>query len=132
MTSTSPLARQHRPLEERRRALDLTLLDATPRRGWRLVTLTETDAQLVKGHPTRHLLHLILTFCTFGLWMPVWILVAIMTGEKRRTLVVDDFGTVADGKRRPRGRFAKGRTVAFMAKDLAGKNGVPGTAGASV
>ena len=104
------MARQHRPLEQPRNALDLTLLDATPRRGWRLVTLTETEAQFVKGHPTSRLLHLILTVCTFGLWVPFWILVAIMTGEKHRTLVVD--GTVVGGKRRAIGRFAKGRTVA--------------------
>ena len=112
MPSTSPIARQHRPLEERRRALDLTLLGATPRRGWRLVTLTESEAQFVKGHPTSRLLQLILTFCTFGFWVPFWILVAIMTGEKHRTLVVDEFGAVVGGKRRATDRFAKGRTVA--------------------
>ena len=105
------MARQHRPLEQRRNALDLTLLDATPRRGWRLVTLTETEAQFVKGHPMSRLLHLILTVCTFGLSGALW-----DPGRDHdrgeAPYVGRRFGTAVGGKRRAIGRFAKGRTVA--------------------
>lgn len=63
--------------------------------GWKVISQTETQAQLVKGKPTNHLLHLILSVITIGFWIPVWICVAIFTGEKRRFVNVDAHGRVS-------------------------------------
>lgn len=32
---------------------------------------------------TNHILHLLLSLVTFGLWLPVWIIIAIRNGEAR-------------------------------------------------
>jgi len=49
---------------------------------------------VVTGKPTNHILHLLLSIFTLGLWIPVWIILAIVGGEKRRIIAVDDFGQV--------------------------------------
>ena len=54
--------------------------------GYRVESLTPTQAVVVKGRRTNHLLHLILTLVTLGVWAIVWILVAIFGGEKRKVL----------------------------------------------
>lgn len=54
--------------------------------GWRVESRTETQAIVVKGHRPNHILHLILSIVTLGIWIPVWIGVAIFAGEKRKTL----------------------------------------------
>lgn len=41
--------------------------------------------------PCNHVLHLILTLATFGLWSPVWILCAI-TGRKETTVHYGGYG----------------------------------------
>lgn len=63
-------------------------------RDWRLVQRTETQAQLVSGKPVSHVLHLLLSLITLGLWIPIWILVALVCGEKYKLLRVDEYGTV--------------------------------------
>ena len=62
--------------------------------GWRVQTQTQTQAQLVKGHRTNHVLHLILTLITLGIWVIVWILMVIFGGEKHRFVTVDDYGKI--------------------------------------
>jgi hypothetical protein len=52
-------------------------------------------ATLVRGHRPSHLLHLILSIITLGLWLIVWILVSVFSGEKRTMVSVDDYGNVA-------------------------------------
>lgn len=37
-------------------------------------------------HKTAHLLHLVLSVITAGLWVPVWILVAVSHGIERRKI----------------------------------------------
>jgi hypothetical protein len=39
--------------------------------------------QLKSKHETSHILHLILTIVTFGLWLIVWILISITNRTKR-------------------------------------------------
>jgi|SRR5262252_8900202 len=56
--------------------------------GWRVESLTTTQAVLVKGKRPNHLLHLLLTVFTAGLWLPGWIVVAVASGEKRRVITV--------------------------------------------
>jgi hypothetical protein len=64
------------------------------RRGWRLEHRTENQAQLVKGKHTSHLLHLVLSLITLGIWIPIWILVSLLGGQKQKFLSVDEYGTV--------------------------------------
>ena len=80
-------------LEERSEILANSVQRAA-RKGWRVVSQTQTQAQLVKGKPTNHLLHLILCFVTLGIWIPVWIGVALFTGQKEVFVTVLEDGTV--------------------------------------
>ena len=52
--------------------------------GWQIESRTELSAVLVKGKPVNHVLHLLLSLVTVGLWIPVWIILAIAGGEKRK------------------------------------------------
>jgi hypothetical protein len=45
-------------------------------------------AVVVKGHRPNHILHLILSIITLGIWVPVWICITIFGGEKRKTVTV--------------------------------------------
>ena len=54
--------------------------------GWRVESQTETEAVLVKGSNTNHILHLLLAVFTVGLWIPVWIIVALTSGEQRKVV----------------------------------------------
>lgn len=40
-----------------------------------------------------HVLHLILTLSTLGIWAIVWIALALLGGEKRVLVQVDEWGT---------------------------------------
>lgn len=62
--------------------------------GWRVESQSDYQAVLVKGKPTNHLLHLVLTFLTFGLWLFVWPVVVLINREQRKVLTVDDYGNV--------------------------------------
>jgi hypothetical protein len=79
---------------EQRSAILAERLTWDARNGWRVTSQTQTQAQLAKGKPTSHLLHLVLTIITLGLWAIVWILVAIFGGEKHTFLSVDEYGRV--------------------------------------
>ena len=51
------------------------------------------------GHRVTHVLHLILSIITFGLWLIVWILMGVFGGEKRAMVTVDEYGNVRTGWR---------------------------------
>ena len=52
------------------------------------------SAVLVLGKRPNHVLHLLLTLVTAGMWLVVWLFLTLTSGEGRRTLIVDEFGTV--------------------------------------
>jgi hypothetical protein len=52
--------------------------------GWRIESRTAHSAVMVKGKPVNHILHLLLTLVTVGLWLPVWIFLTVARGEKRK------------------------------------------------
>lgn len=62
--------------------------------GYRVESQTDFSVTFVKGRRPNHLLHLILSVLTLGLWLFVWIGVAIMAGEKRRVLTIDAYGRI--------------------------------------
>ncbi len=57
--------------------------------GYRLESRTDTHAVMVKGRRPDHVLHLILTVLTLGLWSIVWIILAISRHERRRIITLD-------------------------------------------
>lgn len=65
------------------------------RSGFRVEHHTPTDVVLVGGRRVNHILHLLLTLVTFGLWAIVWIFLAAAGGEKRVALHVDQHGQVS-------------------------------------
>jgi hypothetical protein len=62
-------------------------------RGW-LAALTGVAASLIIRRRPNHVLHLILTLVTLGLWVFVWLGLAIFGGEKRMSVNVDEWGNV--------------------------------------
>ena len=62
--------------------------------GYRVESQSEFQAIIVRGKKPNHVLHLLLSIITAGLWLIVWIIVAIGGGERRRVISVDDVGTV--------------------------------------
>ena len=69
-------------------------------RGWRLRAKNPADAELVKGQPISHGLHIFFSIATVGLWLLVYIPLLIFGGEKHKYLRVDEKGMVSmvDGK----------------------------------
>lgn len=65
--------------------------------GARVETQSDYNAVLrYGGKPVNHVLHLILTLITAGLWLVVWVILAIAAsaGQKTFTLTVDEYGQV--------------------------------------
>jgi hypothetical protein len=63
--------------------------------GWRVESQGPTQAQLVKGKHTSHLLHFFLGLFTLGLWwITVWPAVTLLGGQKQKFLTVDEYGNV--------------------------------------
>ncbi len=86
---------------ERKRRLWVALQDEIAV-GGRIETQNEFAAVVVYGKKINHILHLLLCFCTFGLWSIVWFFQAVLGGEKRGLFDVDLSGqinaTMVDGR----------------------------------
>lgn len=59
-----------------------------------MLSQSDTQAQLVKGKRVNHVLHLILTILTFGLWVVVWLLVTAFGGERTAYITVTEYGQI--------------------------------------
>ena len=66
--------------------------------GYRVETQSDFQAIIIKGKPVNHILHLILSIFTLGIWLFVWLLLAITGGEKREIARVDEWGTTSVAK----------------------------------
>jgi len=62
--------------------------------GWRVESQADFQVVLVKGHRPNHVLHLILSIVTLGLWLIVWLIVALVSKERRMVLTVNEAGEV--------------------------------------
>ena len=80
--------------EERRELLARTVATQVAS-GARVESQSDHQAVVVKGKPVNHVLHLILSIVTFGVWAIVWIALAIFGGEKRSMVTVDEYGNAA-------------------------------------
>ena len=63
-------------------------------KGWRMESQGDFQVVMVKGRRANHLLHVILSVLTAGLWLIVWFCLVVFGGEKRQMLVLDEFGNV--------------------------------------
>ena len=80
----------------REQLLDQAII-ARAAQGGRVEHRTPDTVVMVMGKPVNHVLHLLLSlFCTCGLWVPVWLLLAAFGGEQRRILTVGPDGDVVD------------------------------------
>lgn len=64
--------------------------------GYRVESQSPTQAVLVTGRRPNHILHVILSVITLGLWLIVWFLVATFSGEKRKTISVSADGRLTE------------------------------------
>ena len=89
---------QERPERIRRDRLD-EAVQAAVFSGWSVESRSDFQAVLRRGRPVNHILHLILTFLTVGLWAIVWLLLVLTGGETREVVTVDAVGNVSRQRR---------------------------------
>jgi Na+/H+-translocating membrane pyrophosphatase len=77
--------------EQKRKIVESEITRAVSK-GARVELQTDETAVVVFGHRVNHVLHLILTLVTAGLWAIVWIIGALAGGERRQTLTISDAG----------------------------------------
>jgi hypothetical protein len=77
---------------EERKALLAQSIANEIRQGWRVESQTDYQAVIVHGSKPNHVLHLILTLVTIGIWGIVWIAVVAFGGEKRGVIQIDEYG----------------------------------------
>ncbi|MCM0622183.1 DUF2510 domain-containing protein [Nocardioides bruguierae] len=63
-------------------------------RGGRIESQSPNLIVVVTGRPISHVLHLLLSLLTCGLWLPVWLALAVIYGERRTMLSIGRDGRV--------------------------------------
>lgn len=80
--------------DERRSALAQRLA-FLGREGWRVESQSDFQAVVTKTSRPNHVLHFVLTILTAGLWLPVWIVLALKKKKQgRMVLTVNEAGEV--------------------------------------
>lgn len=89
--SAAPLARMD---PEMRRAKLALAVQQEVVAGGRVESQTEFTAIVRYGKPINNVLHLLLALVTFGFWIIVWLLVAIISASQKKTVMlsVDEYG----------------------------------------
>jgi hypothetical protein len=81
---------------EMRRALLNQALMAKATRGFRVESQHDFQAVVVKPANVNHVVHLIVTLLTCGLWLLVWLIIAMSAKTTRMIMYVDEFGQVSE------------------------------------
>ena len=79
---------------ERQRILSQYIAGEVTMRKARVETQVPDQAVLVYGKPVSHVLHVILSIFTAGLWLIPWLIMSFAGGEKRKIVRVDEFGNL--------------------------------------
>ena len=79
---------------ERKSILD-KLIVVQVGRGASEVMRTDFEVVLSYGGKANHVLHFILSLLTFGIWLIVWLFIALGNKPKRYTYTVDKFGAIS-------------------------------------
>lgn len=90
---THPIVPGRLPIQQRAAIMQQALRDLQFS-GWRIEMVDGPRAVVVTGAPVNHILHLLISFFTCGLWLPVWGLLAALGGVKRRHVYIDDYGNL--------------------------------------
>jgi hypothetical protein len=79
--------------EQRKEALAHAVANEV-RGGFNVQSQSDYQAVMIRpGQRTNHILHLILTIITGGLWLFVWVILALTHKKERREVIhVDEFG----------------------------------------
>lgn len=78
-------------------ALDIEVANHV-RIGWAVESRTPSMAVLRAGQRPNHVLHLILTLISCGVWGLAWIFIALTSRERRLSLVQNADGTISRTK----------------------------------
>ena len=83
-------------LTDRQRAtiLEASVIDAISK-GWRVEAQGKFHAVIVEGGKVNHILHLLLSLITVGLWLLIWLILAVSGGERRLLIYVSEQGDVS-------------------------------------
>lgn len=84
-------ATQRKSSEERKEML-ARAIHTQVAQGARVESQSDFSAVLVKGHRPNHVLHFFIGLVTLGFWWLVWIVLALVGGEKRMAVTVDEWG----------------------------------------
>jgi hypothetical protein len=82
------------PPEQRRALLGQQIASMVASQGARVESQSDFQAVLATGQPVNHVLHAIIFFCTCGIWLLVWLILALTGGVRRQLVTVDEFGNV--------------------------------------
>ena len=93
------------PPEERTESADLTAAERKARLDEKIGRImlrkdrhleyrSDFQAIIRRGRRLNHILHLLLTLCTFGFWFFVWICLAIGGGESRAVVKINQQGKI--------------------------------------
>ena len=88
----APGARVRTP-QERDAILDQQVM-AVASQGGRVETRTADAVVVATGKPVNHVLHLLLSLFVCTMWVPVWLIMAAVGGERRAAISVDPTGGV--------------------------------------
>jgi hypothetical protein len=83
--------------EERKALLD-SALQLWGARGFRIENRSDFQATVSKGKEIRHVLHIVLSFLTAGMWLFVYIPLWLLTGIRRRMVSIDEYGNTIEHK----------------------------------
>ena len=63
--------------------------------GWRVESQSDFQSVLIRGRKVNHVLHLIVTLVTIGVWGVIWIALVALGGEERQMVQVDEWGNAS-------------------------------------
>ena len=64
-------------------------------KGWIIESQGQYHAVIVDGEKINHVLHLLVSVITVGLWIVVWIVLAVFGGQQRLMIYVNEQGEVS-------------------------------------
>jgi hypothetical protein len=80
--------------DERKAALARTVANLLAQ-GRRVESQSDYQAVLIRGRHVRHVLHLVLTILTAGLWAVIWLIMWLLYHERREIASVDEYGNTS-------------------------------------
>ncbi len=87
--------------EQRRELLAQEITRQLAKGNRRLESQSDLSAVIVTGRPVNHILHLLLTLVTVGIWLIPWAIMHNFAGESRELIAIDDAGNIAVQKLKP-------------------------------